>query len=346
MSTVIQITPKSGITVGSTAIDSGTDTRILFQNGGVVSQSSMLTFNDTGVSGSTTANFANTFNRTGNNFRIYGNNGATTLISSEGGGSGLYANSTYEIVNTSGNNFNFRIGTGSPVSAMYINSSLNVGVGTTSPSSRLDVKAQGALSTDVVQRWRNSADTANIGTVNGNGTFTFGTYTNPNTRLSLTSGTTLALYCTGAGTGAYFANEAGTGTAYAAQFLGRQYGAGTPSGYNAYGILTGADTTNGINYGLRSYAYNGATNYAAYLDSAAGTTNWALYIQRGDILFGTATTNKIGFWNATPIVQPTTAIASATFVANTSLIANDTATFDGYTIGQVVKALRNIGILA
>lgn len=61
---------------------------------------------------------------------------------------------------------------------------------------------------------------------------------------------------------------------------------------------------------------------------------------------GTATNQKLGIWNATPIIQPTTAIAAATFVTNTSLIANDTATFDGYTIGQVVKALRNIGILA
>ena len=61
---------------------------------------------------------------------------------------------------------------------------------------------------------------------------------------------------------------------------------------------------------------------------------------------GTATGQKIGFWNTTPIVQPTTAVAAATFVTNTSLIANDTATFDGYTIGQIVKALRNAGLLA
>ena len=61
---------------------------------------------------------------------------------------------------------------------------------------------------------------------------------------------------------------------------------------------------------------------------------------------GTATGQKLGFWNTTPIVQPTTAVAAATFVTNTSLIANDTATFDGYTIGQVVKALRNMGLLA
>jgi hypothetical protein len=61
---------------------------------------------------------------------------------------------------------------------------------------------------------------------------------------------------------------------------------------------------------------------------------------------GIGTTQKLSLWNATPIVQPTTAIAAATFVANTSGIANDTATFDGYTIGQVVKALRNFGLLA
>lgn len=61
---------------------------------------------------------------------------------------------------------------------------------------------------------------------------------------------------------------------------------------------------------------------------------------------GTATTQKLGLWNATPIVQPTTAVAAATFAANSSAIANDTATFDGYTIGQVVKALRNVGLLA
>lgn len=61
---------------------------------------------------------------------------------------------------------------------------------------------------------------------------------------------------------------------------------------------------------------------------------------------GTGTTQKLGFWNATPIAQPATGGAAATFAANTSLIANDTATFDGYTIGQVVKALRNAGLLA
>lgn len=61
---------------------------------------------------------------------------------------------------------------------------------------------------------------------------------------------------------------------------------------------------------------------------------------------GTATGQKIGLWNATPIVQPTTAVAAATFVAGAGTAVNDASTFDGYTLKQVVKALRNIGLLA
>jgi hypothetical protein len=61
---------------------------------------------------------------------------------------------------------------------------------------------------------------------------------------------------------------------------------------------------------------------------------------------GTATSQKLSLWNATPIVQPTTGVAAATFVANTGTAVNDASTFDGYTMKQVVKALRNIGALA
>jgi len=62
---------------------------------------------------------------------------------------------------------------------------------------------------------------------------------------------------------------------------------------------------------------------------------------------GTATTQKISFWNATPIVQPTTGVAEAAYVENSGGVnVNDDSTFDGYTLRQVVKALRNAGILA
>jgi hypothetical protein len=96
--------------------------------------------------------------------------------------------------------------------------------------------------------------------------------------------------------------------------------------------------------------------------NATITNTYALWVQTGNVnlgesvnvktgtttgsKIGNTTNDKIGFWNTTPIIQPTTGVAAATFVTNTSLIADDTATFDGYTIGQVVKALRNTGLLA
>lgn len=62
---------------------------------------------------------------------------------------------------------------------------------------------------------------------------------------------------------------------------------------------------------------------------------------------GTATSQKIGFWNAAPIVQPTTGVAAATVAATGAgdVVAAST-TFDGYTIPQIVKAMRNAGLLA
>jgi len=62
-------------------------------------------------------------------------------------------------------------------------------------------------------------------------------------------------------------------------------------------------------------------------------------------VIATAPTQRLGFWGATADVQPTTAIAAAAFATNTSGIADDSATFGGYTLGQVVAALQRVGIL-
>ena len=61
---------------------------------------------------------------------------------------------------------------------------------------------------------------------------------------------------------------------------------------------------------------------------------------------GTATTQKFAFWNATPIVQPTTGVAAATRAGGGGAALTDTDTFDGYTVAQLFKAMRNIGLLA
>ena len=79
--------------------------------------------------------------------------------------------------------------------------------------------------------------------------------------------------------------------------------------------------------------------------TVANGVNFAFNTGTGTKL-GTATTQKLSFWNATPIVQPTTAVTAATYVplAGGNIQQNDT--FDGYTIAKIVKALRNTGLLA
>ena len=224
------------------------------------------------------------------------------------------------------------------------NTNKRLGVGATPSSSvRLDVRAQGALSTDIAFRVRNSADSANLVTIQGDGSSAFGTYTNPNTRLTVT-GTTFGAYISG-NTGIYAQSNTTSGTIYAIDCLGRALnGANTSYGIRAQSDTGGVGSTN---FAGRFNASNGTTNYAGYFDSTGGTTNYALYIQRGDMHFGVSPTlNKIGFWNATPIVQPTTAVAAATVVNGTGGTVKHDDTFDGYTLQQVVKALRNAGLLA
>lgn len=61
---------------------------------------------------------------------------------------------------------------------------------------------------------------------------------------------------------------------------------------------------------------------------------------------GTATGQKLGFFNASPVAQQTTSVTAATNVGGSGTTVKVDDTFDGYTIAKVVKALRNLGILA
>ncbi len=61
---------------------------------------------------------------------------------------------------------------------------------------------------------------------------------------------------------------------------------------------------------------------------------------------GTTTTQKLAFYGDTPIVQPTTAVASATAAHGSGTAVKEDSTFGGYTIGQIVTALQTLGLLA
>lgn len=112
-------------------------------------------------------------------------------------------------------------------------------------------------------------------------------------------------------------------------------------GYQAIG--EGANTTViGNSSTTAAHIYGAVTVGGLVIDDAK---NIVLNTTTGTKI-GTATSQKLGLWNATPVVQPTTAVTAAAFTANSSGIADDTATFGGYTIGQIVAALKAIGALA
>ena len=68
--------------------------------------------------------------------------------------------------------------------------------------------------------------------------------------------------------------------------------------------------------------------------------------------FGTTTTQKLGFWNTTPIIQPSSTGETAGFVAGIGTSLMDGSTFTGnvgstaYRISDIVKHLKTIGLLA
>ena len=236
---------------------------------------------------------------------------------------------------------------GQDAALFWDNTNKRLGVGATPASTvRLDVRAQGALSTDLAFRVRNSANTRNIISVQGDETITLGATTNPNTKLSI-SGSSIGVYSNATLVG--FSATINPATLINAAAFGgfvRVSGA-APSG-NYYGVSADIDSGN-VNTILNAVwgsAHGNGTNYGGYFRAYGGTSNHALYVQDGDMRFGATTTNKIGFWNKTPILQPTTAIAAGTFVVGVGTAVTDASTFDGYTLGQIARALRNMGILA
>lgn len=102
----------------------------------------------------------------------------------------------------------------------------------------------------------------------------------------------------------------------------------TTAGATGLVILLPETAATNCNFELR-----GKGSGAAKLVDGSGNTKIA------------ANTTGVGFYGVTPVARATTGISAGAFVANTSGIADDTATFGGYTMGQVVAALKAIGIL-
>jgi hypothetical protein len=369
------ITVGGGITVGTTAVTSGTDTRVFFQQGGVVQQDANFTFNNTqkrltlkavGATASdipfvvrNSADTANLFTLSGNNQFSLANSvtsdGFTTYLGTPSGvtqitasGNGLTLTSNYSTALNATNNTSIQT---NGTTRIYCNNAGNVGIGSaTTLGARLDVRAQGALSTDIAFRVRNSADSATIGYIAGNGLIVLGenastaptVLVNPSgsTRLLLRGGTNQDLSFSSSGFALLNCAQgfdAVAGSAGSSQIRLRNGSGGNVSLF--YG---------GLQIGTAQSAST-ATNFTLIANGVAPSVNYAdsHYYYSADIVAGNAAPHfRTEAGDIIKLYKETTAVTAATFVTNTSAILNDTATFDGYTIGQVVKALRNLGILA
>jgi hypothetical protein len=220
------------------------------------------------------------------------------------------------------------------------NTNKRLGVGATpDTATRLDVRSQGALSTDLAFRVRNNGNTANLVDSAGNGSFFLRANTGDmhfnfdpaNSRIHLKR------------TGVYTIT-----TDNAVTELALSCNAGNIS-------LTGGSK--------KLHIYNAGNFHLGSTSLLAGSGNGNLIFQNGTAP-STNLTDRHYYYsadvvagNASPhfrtengavikIYQETTAVTPATVVSGAGGNVKHDDTFDGYTVEKVVRALRNQGLLA
>jgi hypothetical protein len=250
-------------------------------------------------------------------------------------------------------------------SLFWDNTNARLGVGATPASTvRLDVRAQGALSTDIAFRVRNSADSANTLSVQGDGQVVFLTNTSNTITIGGTGsrptifGTSLQIGVSPSGNRLSFASSEGFTGSY-------NHSGGTHTFRNNFNDDRGTTLILGDqNSALYFHAKNGQNLYLSTSpNTAAKTWQKSFWIQNGvapneslvdhfsmystDITAGNAAPHfRTENGAIVKVYQETTAVVAAAFVSNTSLIFDDSATYGGYTMGQVVAALKAQGLLA
>jgi hypothetical protein len=194
---------STGLNVGTTQITNGTSGRVLFQSGTTLQQDANFVWDNTNkrLGIGTTPSVELDVNGRFNFYQTNNGKGRLSLINNTG--TGNFLTFTYTAVGYPGTSmfnagvgFNFvggnnyhgeitlartapsglittRIGASND---SYLSES-NLVIGATTAGARLDVRAQGALSTDIAFRVRNSADTANLVSVQGNNVTVFGSGT-------------------------------------------------------------------------------------------------------------------------------------------------------------------------
>jgi hypothetical protein len=253
------------------------------------------------------------------------------------------------------------------------NTNKRLGVGATPSSSvRLDVRAQGALSTDVAFRVRNSADTVSLLDFQGTGNLVT-RHTSSGSSLGLfhrsdVTGFSLSTGTSGYGTGNGIEVVAST---WIIRSGTRLFGFGDNSTgtdgdlwtFSSLGTSAGKRMTlsksgnesfvwSGENFSIGGNIWGNPpveTNSFGIKNGTAPSTNAtdAFKMYSADITAGNAAPHfRTENGSIVKIYQETTGVGAATLVGGGGTALTDTDTFDGYTLKQIVKALRNQGLLS
>ncbi len=132
---------------------------------------------------------------------------------------------------------------------------------------------------------------------------------------------------------------------------------------NTYGThfeLVNSNTTNKFTnvYGNYVKSPNNSSGvidnfYSFYSEDVISATNaYSIYTNAGDIKLMSSGSDKLGIYGATPVIQHSSTGETVGFTAGVGTAVNDDSTFTGnigttaYTISDIIKALKNIGLIA
>ena len=222
--------------------------------------------------------------------------------------------------------------------SQIFNNGTNVGIGAESTSARLDVRAQGALATDIAFRVRNSADTANIIQARGNGDVFIGlnsgniTTGGGNTAFGQSTLTvnTSGYNNTAIGFAALFQNTTGfSNTAVGRQSL---YANTTGTSNTAIGLQSLYANTTGTN--------NTAIGLQSLYANTTGTNNTSLGIQSLSQLTSGNSNLALGASSAQKISDGNNLTSST----NSIFIGQNTRALENSQTNQIVIGYNAIGL--
>lgn len=119
----------------------------------------------------------------------------------------------------------------------------------------------------------------------------------------------------------------------------------TLSGYIATPAVKAAD-------GTASITLANSTGVVTFTKDITLSTHNLITDTTTGTKFGTAASQKLGFFNATPVIQQATTGTTTGFTAGSGTASKSDSTFTGntgtaaYTVGDIVRALKNLGFLA